>query len=280
MCASAAKTWNGLAEGSSSAWPAGRSARTAVAAVILILLGLGGLLLARRLAGAFTAELTTPGLLVTALITTAVASAARLAWQSCSPRESTALSNLQRAEYLFIGWGSSAALLLVAVGTSFRSDRLSDILIWLPLLAMDQLWRLDFFDGCTTRTGAPETLASTEPPSLEFTPVEVLRENASDKVVQQVFRVREADGSEAVYARLLAHFVAGQRHQAVYLGFCPPLEYVPTVRVDPCAGPSAHLKVSQSFAHGTRIDVKLTAPASAPATVVIDLAARRKQNDQ
>jgi hypothetical protein len=268
MPASAAKPRPALADGLLSELFTGRTVRTTIVAAILILLGVGGLLVVRRLAGAFSAELSIPGVLVAALTTTAMAATSRLVWRRCRSAE----TSLQRTEELFVGWASSAALLLVAVGTSFHSARLSDVLVWMPLLALDQFWRHDFFHaGNTTQADTPATQMAAGGMAGSFTPANVQH----DDVVQQMFRVREADGSEAVYAKLLAHFVAGQRHQTVYLGFCPPLDYVPTVATNPTGGPPATLKVAQAFAHGVRIDVKLATAPTAPASVSIDLVARK-----
>lgn len=91
--------------------------------------------------------------------------------------------------------------------------------------------------------------------------------------VQQVFRVRDADGQEVVYAAVRADFLAGQRHAIVHVGFCPPLAATPLVEAAACQWPDARVRVTQALPHGVRLDVRLGEPAEEACGVPIDLAA-------
>ncbi len=95
----------------------------------------------------------------------------------------------------------------------------------------------------------------------------------TSRVLQQLVRVREADGGEAIRGTLLAEFVAGQRNSTLHVGFCPPLEGLPTVEAETGDGPDAEVKVSQAFAHGARLEVRLSEPAMGECSVVVEVVA-------
>lgn len=249
----------------------------AVMGVVTLMIAVGVLLTVRRLSGAFTVDLPQSSLFLTALFSAGIAASARMVWRKLFPLD---LDNLNSTSWRdqFVGWGSSLVLLLMMVGTCFPGASTSDWLIWLPLLAVDQFWRQDFFDG-----GHPEYQAgiSTLAASREETKLlETTSSNSHSSELapancsQQVFRVREPDGQEAIYATLQVDFQAGQRYATAYIGFCPPLVYRPEIEADPYDGPRAEVKIVQALAHGARIDLKLAAAAECPSQVFIDLAAR------
>ena len=95
----------------------------------------------------------------------------------------------------------------------------------------------------------------------------------SDNQLQQIIRTRDADGRETIKATLRADFQTGQRHATVYVGFCPPLATMPEITVESADGPSAELKIVQAFAHGARIDVRLTQIAIEQTNVTLNLVA-------
>ena len=96
----------------------------------------------------------------------------------------------------------------------------------------------------------------------------------ASRVLQQVVRVREADGGEAIRGWLLAEFVAGQRNATLHVGFCPPLERLPVVEAEMGDGPDAEVKVAQAFAHGARLEVRLASAAEEDCAVVVEMIAK------
>jgi len=253
-----------------------------VPTVVAALNALGLLLVARRLAGALSEHLSLGAMLLTAIVTTVIANSARLAWRRSFPLPCAQQSNITSADGRFskwdslIGWGASLAVLLVAVGCCFPANRTSDWLIWLPLLVADQFWRQSFFDlGEPGRNfTAPSYNTLSVDPAMDMeTNLEEEHSALEEEVVQQLFRLRDADGQEAIYGTLRADFQTGQRNAVIHAGFCPPLEYLPVIEAAPCAGPPAQVKVVQAFAHGARLDLRLGQVAEHPCTVFVDMAA-------
>lgn len=248
-------------------------------------MGIGLLLAARRIVGAFTAEVPPGKLLVTAAIATVLVIAARRTWRRAVPLQASTIVPQHNYSWWFdqlVGWCSSLALALWAFGCSYPFTRLIDSFIWVPLLVADQFWRQYFFDGGNLELQVSplgntrgDLRACDSPERAPSAPTSSSDDQTADNdCLQQVFRVREADGHEAVYATVLADFDRGQRHATVHVAFCPPLAFLPKIEADPCAGPPCDCRVVQALAHGARIDVRLLAPAARPTRVAIDLAAR------
>lgn len=231
---------------------------------------IGALLTIRRLNGAFTAELPWPALVGIAVSLWAVVMAIRLSWRALYPL--TAENHQTTWADQAIGWGGSTVLLLWGLGCCYPFSRVVDGFIWIPLIIAEQFWRQNFFD-----CGHPEY--QVEPTGLAKDTASQVAEpvaepEAADSCLQQVYRVREEDGTESVYATLVAEFAADQRNSSVHVGFCPPLEYLPEIEAEPCSGPPCQVKVVQAFAHGVRLDLRLESPAEEPFQLTVDLAAR------
>ena len=109
--------------------------------------------------------------------------------------------------------------------------------------------------------------------SLDNLPRRINEEEDLEEIVQQLFRVRDEQGHEVVYGTLRADFQAGQRTAVVHVGFCPPLSHLPEIEVEAVPGSAARIRVVQAFAHGTRLEVRLPAPAEADCHAWIDMAA-------
>lgn len=264
----------------------------AILAIVALLNGAGLLLVTRRLAGAFSTDLPLWQVFVTALVATAMAWYARTQW-----RRQVAAWDESRQPLLdlAVGWGTSTGLLLLAAGCCYPGYRNGEWLAWLPLLIADQFWRQNFFDN--GQPGQELTTADTdlptEPDEQECLAAGVAlgapslaaeddgskssdeeASGASDEeTIQQVFRVRDADGQEVVYAAVRADFLAGQRNAIVHVGFCPPLPATPHVEAAACHWPDVRVRVTQALPHGVRLDVRLGEPAEEACGVPIDLAA-------
>lgn len=92
-------------------------------------------------------------------------------------------------------------------------------------------------------------------------------------VLQQLTRIRDEAGVETIFGTLRAEFAAGQRHATLHVGFCPPLAGRPAIEADPSDGPDATVKVLQTLAHGTRLEVRLATPATEHCSVLIEFTA-------
>lgn len=98
-------------------------------------------------------------------------------------------------------------------------------------------------------------------------------ETLDANVLQQLTRIRDEAGVETIFGTLRAEFAAGQRHATLHVGFCPPLAGRPAIEADPADGPDATVKVVQSLAHGTRLEVRLATPAAEDCSVLIEFTA-------
>lgn len=251
-----------------------KQSQTTTAATVLslvsLLVAVGLLIAGRRLAGALTHELSRDIMLLTAIVMTAIVAFARIAWRRAFPLRIDGTVKLTWGD-LFVGWGSSAGLLLAAVGCCYPAYELSDWLIWLPTLVADQLWRQSFFDADQPQLRLTET--DTEPQEAATVRYSMPTQQAQDEIVQQLYRVRDGQGREVIYGTLRADFHPGQRTAVLHVGFCPPLDYLPEIEAAALPDSVARLKVVQALAHGARLDVKLLETPSEDCHVWIDMAA-------
>ncbi len=252
-----------------------------VGSIVAILGLIGGLFLVRRLTGALSADLTPQVMLLLALATAATLAFSRIAWRRSFPLETP--EDLSFTDQV-LGWASSAALLMLAVGSCFPANRTTDWLIWLPILVADQFWRQNFFDA-----GEPWAPFSGEDEfDLPMSPTPAIAnapqpDNSELKnIVQQLFRLQDEQHHEVIYGTVRADFVAGQRTAVVHVGFCPPLTYLPEIEAEALPGSRlqgslAKIKVVQALAHGTRLDIRLPVSATTDGQLWIDMAARPKE---
>jgi hypothetical protein len=102
-------------------------------------------------------------------------------------------------------------------------------------------------------------------------------DNAADysqgDVLQQLTRVRLAEGREAVQGVLVAEFAAGQDLATLYVGFCPPFERLPHVEAEMTDGPAANIKIVQVLHNGAQLDVSLGSVATETTIVSVEFMA-------
>lgn len=234
----------------------------------------GTILVVRRFSGGLVEPLPRGQMLLTAMIATALGAYSRTAWQRVFFHDTQPIA---RRLSRLVGWGSSLGLLLLAVGCCWPANRLSDWLIWLPLLVADQFWRHSFFHGGrprASRSAGHEAIAPAHFLTDRKPDSPSASELASDEqIIQQLHRVRNTSGQEMVFGTLRADFGAGQRTTTVHVGFCPPLSHRPQVEAEPLDGPDAVVKVVQTLPHGARLDVRLATPATEACQVQVDFAA-------
>lgn len=231
--------------------------RRAVIGALAALLAVGALLAVRRLVGAFHAPLPAPQLIALAVVAGVVSIGCRRLWRRLA--DPTAAPNLHRLDF-FVAFAGTLAMILLAVGCSYPSGRAAPWLLWISLLIADQ-------------TSAYEFLRSARRPRRLPRLVEPQSPTDDQCVLQQLVRVRDDAGVEAIHGTLRADFVPGQRHATLHVGFCPPLAALPEVAAEPTDGPDATIKIVQAFAHGARLEVRLAAPATTPCHVLVDLSA-------
>ncbi len=244
--------------------------------LIVVTLLAGGLVLLRRLTGGLNAELLPEAMLPLALGTLASLSLARIAWRRSFPLESPAeLSATDKA----LGYASSAALALLAVGCCYPANRTADWLIWLPILVADQIWRQNFFDAGEPWVPSVDDVGEGLPAVSRHRASSSNTSNlVRQEILQQLYRVQSDCGADVIYGTLRADFEAGQRTAVVHAGFCPPLASLPEIEAEALPGSSAKIKVVQALAHGTRIEVKLPVAATRDTQIWIDMAARPQRD--
>jgi len=265
---------------------------TPVVTLIALLNAIGLLIALLRFAGALSDDLPRGAVLLAAVAATATVAVTRIAWRRLFPLEEAPSLDIHSSPHnwdAIIGWGSSLALLLLAVGFCYPGNLTSDWLIWFPALVADQFWRQTFFDaghpalspGIATADfdddfddDFDEALDQRLAATLAF-PANYEQEEyeSSEQIVQQLYRVRDGRGQEIVYGTVRADFEVGQRTAIVHVGFCPPLSHLPEIEAESLPGTSARIKIVQALAHGTRLEVRLPAPAETDCHVMIDMAA-------
>jgi hypothetical protein len=262
----------------------GRMARISIASLFVALIGLGTLLISRRLVGAVDGSLPAVMLLQAWLLVGAIALSGRLVSfrdpLSRPPRpifhERPKAERRDEVVDAIVIWGGSLGIALWAIGCSF-GGRWVDWVLWVGLMAADQgeLWWLLRRGGATAiSSGKVRRGAGTATTGRGF--------------LQEVVRMREGDGVEMVRARLRAEFAAGQRQAVLHVGFCPPLDGAPIVEAavassEPAVAPGAdasgwvgeaEVRVVQAFCHGARLEVRLAEPAKGECAVMVAVSAK------
>lgn len=205
-----------------------------------IVLTVGMFLVVRRITGDVTSPLPLALLIPTATILVAWGWLMRLGAGSL------------RASLLSF-WLPAIAIFLFAIGLSYPGARVTDWCVWLvsyaPLI-LGPRW-LD-----KVRRGFP-----------------IKRKRRGNRLIQDLRRYRSDDGRELVRGTLAAEFPPGQRNQTIWVGFCPPFEFLPQVTVHATGDASASVKVAQVLHHGAQLEVRLSPLASCPPVATIELVA-------
>jgi hypothetical protein len=251
--------------------------RNAAIAGVAVLFAIGLLLVARRIAGALTVDLAIAPLTATLLVAAVFVLGGRTAWRHL---DVIAAKDVELA----FAWAGTAAILLLSIGCAWPSTDNFAWVLALPLVVGDHFSRVAFL---TTRDASRRV----HPRGPRDAPVSDSHSNVVEasaipplappfegggldgNPLQQLTRVRTAEGIESIHGTLQAEFAAGQRHATLHVGFCPPLEGQPAVEVEVIDGPDATVKVVQAFAHGARFELRLAEPAEDACRVAIEFAA-------
>lgn len=100
------------------------------------------------------------------------------------------------------------------------------------------------------------------------------------QLLQQLSRVRTAEGKETIRGTLVAEFEQGERQVTLYVAFCPPFELLPQVEANAADDSEADVKIVQVLHNGAQIDVRLSEPAEELATISIDFYAVESDSAQ
>jgi hypothetical protein len=248
--------------------PPARQLAAAVAQSILsLLLGLSLVMLARRLGGAFVQPLSGVAIVVVAIALATVAAAVRMMLLSpVSAARSAANPEPRTNPILFALPGLAAILLLMALtlrGTPAAAIALASFLL---ITAEGASWLVAY---------RPEILQRRRPRSnanqvvTESTDAEHEVEFPAG-LVQQLTRVRE-NGRESVHATLLAEIPANDRHAALHIAFCPPLDAVPDLTAHALNADDADVRVTQAETFGARIEVRLPRTQAEKRAVLVEV---------
>jgi hypothetical protein len=221
-------------------------------------LALGFFILMRRASGALTSSLPPTDLIATATILGIWAAAVRLFATPHSNRLSTLCLPL-------------GIILLFAIACSYPGDRIVDWLTWSVAVAPI------LFIHLRVSTGTPPRGPLSHAQSLPVAPTPDI-ESESQQILQQLTRLRDADGRESIHGTLIAEFAPGERKTTLFVAFCPPFEYLPEVEVEITDDSSTDVKLVQVLHNGVELEVRLPQPASSPTSITVELFAAESQS--
>ena len=96
-------------------------------------------------------------------------------------------------------------------------------------------------------------------------------EEVSDSLVQQLTRVRNPAGGESLHALVRVAWPAGDSLAVVHLAFCPPLDRAPRLTAHALDDSGAEAKVTLAETYGARIEVRFPGPAVENRTVLLEV---------
>jgi hypothetical protein len=215
--------------------------RSFTVASTFVVLALGMFLVARRTTGDVTSPLPLTLLIPSAAILLAWGWLVRFG--EGGPRA-----------FLFSSWIPLSTMFLFAIGLSYPGARVADWFVWLiacAALVLGPRWLNK------TRHGFPAKL----------------RKRRSNRLIQDLKRYRSGEGRESVRGTLAAEFPPGQRNQTIWVGFCPPFEFLPQVTAHAIGDPAASVKVAQVLHNGAQLEVRLPHATSCQQVANIEISA-------
>ncbi|HVT29997.1 MAG TPA: hypothetical protein VHE81_18410 [Lacipirellulaceae bacterium] len=231
-------------------WPVS----TILTGSVVFAIAIGAFLVVRRMAGALTAPLPA-GLL-------AATAAGVCVW---------ALFIYFLVANRWIVLGISLSAMLLAVGCSYPGSRFVDWMAWLPVIGLVS-W---FPTSMRSKARRDRQSNYTACPVADRDDLASDRQDGEhgEQVLQQLMRIRTADGRDALRGTLAAEFAPGERLAAVYFGFCPPFESLPGVEVHVRDDLEADVKLTQLLHNGAQLDVRLREPAEESLVIMIEFQA-------
>jgi hypothetical protein len=259
--------------------PLARLSLAAGLALCVWLLLLATLFLIRRLSGAAAASLSPGAFLSAAFLLLAVVALARITGVRLLARHGNLGLRLA-----FLALPALAVVAMIWSLTSAAISVLPLILVLLGVAAEEGTWwtiylwprparRSATVEPETSRL-APEPMPSAnELQSLTSAPIIDDPEILPPNLLQQIIRVRTANGGEMISGVLRGDFLSGERNQNLHVAFCPPLAATPELSFEQVDGPSATIKAGQVESFGARLEVRLDAPAKESAQILVEFSA-------
>jgi len=262
--------------------------RLALGSLAALSVGLGLLVLWRRISMVPGVAAPWPAGLLSGLVCATVAGALRTAWAVDTPRRASRVARLLRSglpSLVPLGWGLAVSLPPVSVST---------LVVFWSLVVLEEIWGWGLGGRCWLRRRvaspnkpaagrAPSPAADHLPPPAASRPAglapgvpshAMVETEVEGQVLEQLTRCRLADGAEQIAGWLAADFAPGQRTDSLHVAFCPPLARTPELQIEQIEGPRVRVKTGQLQPYGVRLDLKLAEPASKPQRVVLGFAAR------
>jgi hypothetical protein len=223
-------------------------------AVLGLLVFLAIVFVSRRLAGGFVQPLSGPALIAAAA---AIAALAPATWVT-----------LGRASKRFVLIAATIApVALLAALTTADSAPAAVAIAWFTLIVGEAAsWHV-------ARRRPPRTIHHALKSEREATASDA-EDEVPENVLQQLSRLREADGGESLHALAVAEIAAGDRQAVLHLAFCPPLESPPELTAHALDADDADVRITTAETYGARLEVRVASPAAEPRRVLVEVLGR------
>jgi hypothetical protein len=240
---------------------------SAAAILTALLLFAAAFLLARRWAGGLSEHLAALTLIGVGGVAVITAEVIRSLNQRVRSAGQTTLSPPRF-------WFPFAALPVLAYAVSVPGSSFFGLsMLWLMIVGEEvRLWRnrkttRPFLTSSRSTIAAPKINLDDRRSSVEPSPPADWHNPA---IAQQLVYRRTADNIAAVEGWLRASFAAGQRTAIVHVAFCPPFAGVPRVEAEPLDGTACEIRPTLVLPWGVRWECKLSDPATATTSVVLE----------
>lgn len=252
------------------------------------LLSVSGVLLVRRLMGAFAHPLAPAAMIVFSATITVLVAAVRALWRRISQLDTTST----RGGGLLLNVLLSLGVFCLATSLSLPESGALPLGVFWCIVVAGELVGWSPYYGRLVRGFRTRRSNNRQPDDVTSPTIEVLSHEHSVRtldenemtdeegeddgfellppgVSQRMTRAREENGAEVMYGVLRCDFAAGQRQQNLHVAFCPPLERVPELTTDQIDGPIVRIKPSMVETYGAGLEVKLQAPCNEPTCVQV-----------
>jgi hypothetical protein len=149
-------------------------------------------------------------------------------------------------------WLPLLAILLFAVGLSHPGARVADWFVW-------------------SAAGAAFAIGPSWVAAIRRGALANRRKRRGRRLIQDLKRYRSADGRESVRGTMAAEFPPGQRTEILWVGFCPPFEFLPRVTAHAIENNPVSVKVAQVLHNGAQLEVRLLHSAVCQQVAKIEL---------
>lgn len=250
-----------------------------------------GILLVRRVAGAFAHPLGGMPLLALTACGLLLASGWRIGWMAKGRAHGISMREIMQRQFWAAsvpagGKGEFALVPLAIPGILLfvllcvlhlpGTPSWGLMLAWLAFLVCETGWWWLAYLGTkrplTARgAGAPSRAANrAEAAVISVDEMEIEEDALPEAVFQQITRSREGD-IERIAVILRVTFAAGQRVAVQHVAFCPPLANIPDVALEVMDGPSATLTLTALQTYGLRLEARLDEPPDEPCVAVVEI---------